>query len=517
MSILLGGTSCSDFLDQPILGKNVDTPEYYDDIENARLALGGCYYSLVYHTKYCAFRWVYGDVRSDDAWKGGGGPGDGVDIQRIKEWTILPTEDYIGSSWSASYVAIYAANTLIEKLDKVTFDEQLKKQFIAEAKFIRAYSYFILVNLFGDAPLFTKPVDVNKIGSIERTPFEVVLEQIEKDLNEAAEDLPERYPAEEAGRITWGAAKALHAKVAMYGIGIFKSKPESAWQQVYDLADEVIKSKNYNLHPNYAEIFEQEGENCSESIFELQFKRTNTGWLWGNQGNPGDVFVASRGTDDFPSWGWGFNCPTQDLVDEFEQNDPRLYTTVHGRGITDYLYGVKHEVGQQAYLTGYAARKMAVDPAFRPSEHSDGPTNVRIIRYADVVLMKAEAAYHLNKESEARELINQVRRRARTSTYPKGYEKDENIYTPTGFTNNLPDLSSAVQGEALLKALKHERRVEFGMEGSRYWDLVRWGEYRDILSDEVKARFDKRQLRGVPVLPIPDGEVVSWGLEQNPR
>ena len=175
-----------------------------------------------------------------------------------------------------------------------------------------------------------------------------------------------------------------------------------------------------------------------------------------------------------------------------------------------------HLVKKESHNTGYSARKLALDPANRPTEHSDGPSNVRVIRYADVLLMKAEAAYHLKKEEETRALINQIRARACTSTYPKGFLKDQNVYSPTGFVNNLPDIPSNVSGEELYEALKHERRVELAIEGLRYWDLVRWGDYRDILPDEVRARFDRRQLRGVPVLPIPETEVVSWGLEQNP-
>lgn len=511
---LLLGSSCSDFLDQPILGQNIDTPEYYNNEENARLALGGCYHALAFHTEGCNFRWVYGDIRSDDAEKGGGGASDGLDIQYIKDWDILATNSYCSGPWNASYKTIYATNTFIERMKEADFDEDAITQYVAEAKFIRAFAYFLLINYFGDVPLFVKPVDLDNLSGIKRTPFEEVLVQIEKDLSEAAEVLPESYLAAEVGRITSGAAKALHARVVMYGIGLFKVKPETAWQEVYNLTSDVINSGMYSLYPNYAEIFELEGENCSESVFELQFKTTKTGW-GNNQGNPGDVFVGTKGKNN-DSWGWGFNCPTQDLVDEFENEDPRLYATVYGGDVATYQYGIDEGVKKESHNTGYSARKLALDPANRPTEHSDGPSNVRVIRYADVLLMKAEAAYHLKKEEETRALINQIRARARTSTYPKGFLKDQNVYSPTGFVNNLPDIPSNVSGEELYEALKHERRVELAIEGLRYWDLVRWGDYRDILPDEVRARFDRRQLRGVPVLPIPETEVVSWGLEQNP-
>lgn len=515
INILVGLSSCSDFLEQPVLGVNIDTPSYYDNEGNADMAVIACYNALTYEDDKSTFQWIYGDVMSDDAWKGGETAGDADDIESLKQWNALPTNTYLSNTWEAYYVAIHRANSVIQKMDGVGFDEGLKTQYIAEAKFVRAYSYFTLVKLFGDLPLFTEPVEVSQIGNVIRTPFEDVLQQIEKDLTEAAAVLPETYPAEQVGRATIGAAKALHARVVMYSIGIFKSKEQTAWQEVYDLTDEVINSGLYNLLPNYAEIFEEEGENSSESVFEIQYMTTNTGYNFSNQGSSSGIYVANRGTSDLPEWGWGFNCPTQSLVNEFEPGDPRLYCTVNGNGVTDYVYGVKQEVAQKSHLTGYAARKLAMDPALRPSNQSDSPYNQRIIRFADVLLMKAEAAYHLDKESEARDNLNMVRARARNSTYPKGFEVGVKTYSATGFSNNIEDVTAL--GSNLMAAIKHERRVEFGMEGLRYWDLVRWGDYRATLSNEAQSRFDNRQLRGVPVIPLPNEEVVSWGLTQNPN
>lgn len=507
-------SSCSDFLDQPVLGENLDTPAYYDNKENADMAVMACYNGLTYESNLSTYQWMYGDVMSDDAWKGGESAGDSDDMQFLKNWSALSTNTYLANTWEAYYVAIFRANTVIQKMQGVTFSESLKKQYIAEAKFVRAYSYFTLVKLFGDVPLLTEPVEADQAGKFGRSSFEQVLKLINQDLTEAAKDLPVKYASDQTGRATSGASNALHARVVMYEIGLFKTKQESAWQEVSDLTDAVIQSGAYGLLPNYAEIFEEEGENTSESVFELQYATTNTGYNFDNQGNASSIYVGNRGTADMPEWGWGFNCPTQNLVDEFEPQDPRLYCTVHGNGITDYVYGVKQEVGKKAHLTGYAARKLAIDPAVRPSNQSDSPFNERIIRFSDILLMKAEAAFYLKQENITRDCINQVRTRARNSTYPKGYEINSKKYTPTGFTDNLKDVT--VSGEALLKALKHERRVEFGMESLRYWDLVRWGDYRATLSDDVKGRFDSRQLRGVPVIPVPHEEVVSWGLVQNP-
>ena len=514
---MLGASSCSDFLEVPVLGQNADTPEYYNDPENAKMALVGCYNGLAATHKDIAFKWMFGDVRSDDAWKGGGSEGDGEDITKIREWRVPDNEGNQGSIWSGAYRAIFYCNTAITGFEYITFDDKVKELYIAEAKAIRAYNYFMLATHFGDAPLFTKTIETSKIKDVTRAPFAQILEQVESDLRDAAAILPAEYGVADAGRMTSGAAKALHARVVMYSIGLFKTKDASAWQEVYDLTNDVINSGAYSLYPNYAEIFEIEGENNSESVLEFQFKTTKTGW-GNNQGNPSCVFIGSNGIEGNRGWGWNFCLPTQNLVDEFEDKDPRLYSTVHGNGITDYVHGVRLYVDDsQAYQTGYNTRKSAIEPAMQPThDHSDGPANERIIRYADVLLMKAEAAYYLSKEGETRSLINQVRERARKSTYPKGYEKDKTTYAPTGFSNNLPDIAASVTGEALMKALKHERRVEFALEGLRYWDLARWGDYKNTLPENIKANFEKRHLRGLPVLPIPQTEVTSWGLTQNP-
>lgn len=515
IGILLSASSCSDFLNQPILGENVDTSAYYDNVDNANMAVISCYDALQYDDDASTYQWMFADVASDDAWKGGASAAESQYIQDMKEWVTLPTNIWVKAVWQSYYMAIFRSNTVMKHLQNVTFDENLKNRYIAEAKFVRAYSYLILVKLFGDVPLFTEPVNTDEIGKVQRAPFEDVLARIKQDFKEAAADLPASWPANQVGRATSGAAKGFEARTVLYGIGMFKTEPEGSWQRVYDLTDEIVQSGYYSLLSNYAEIFEADGENSSESLFEIQHTSTNSGWGTENEGCNSPIVVANRGTDDNASWGWGYNCPTQNLVDEFENEDPRLYTTVHGRGITDYVYGIKQDVPAHPFLTGYCARKLATDPALRGTNQSDYPNNLRMLRYADIVLMKAEAAYHLNKEDIARQCVNMVRARARQSTYPKGYNVGTNSYVPTGFINNLPDIKTS--GTALVDAIKHERRVELAMEQLRYWDQVRWGDYRASLSSDVQTNYDRHLLRGVPVLPIPNDESVAWGLKQNPN
>ena len=232
IGLLLTGSSCSNFLDQPILGQSLDTPAYYNDVDNANMAVIACYDALQYDDDMSTYQWMFADVASDDAWKGGGGAGENLYIQEMKEWVALPTNIW-GKVVTQSYnMAIFRANTVIKQLADATFDSDLREQYIAEAKFVRAYSYLILVKLFGDLPLITEPLGTDQMGKIQRSPFADVLELIKKDFEDAAEVLPVSWPAEQVGRATSGAAKGLEARAIMYAIGMFKTEPESSWNKV---------------------------------------------------------------------------------------------------------------------------------------------------------------------------------------------------------------------------------------------------------------------------------------------
>ncbi len=303
----------------------------------------------------------------------------------------------------------------------------------------------------------------------------------------------------------------------MYQIGTDNANGKT-WQQVYDATNAIINSNQYTLEPNYARIFEMEGENNSESIFELQFASANEGWGPGKTGTANNVIQNNRTT-----WGWRFNNPTQDFVNEFEARDPRLAVTVYKDG--DIVVGEKQEIKASENETGYLNRKAFVEKAARPSQSTNSPKNIIKFRYADVLLMQAEAAYHLGKEAEARTLVNQVRDRARNSTQPKGATAvGASEYVPYA---NMKGVLPAVTafGQELLNAIYHERRVELGMEALRFYDLVRTGRYLDALTKKdptsvSKANAQKRSVPGVvnpmPVMPIPLNEAQSWNIPQNP-
>ena len=236
---------------------------------------------------------------------------------------------------------------------------------------------------------------------------------------------------------------------------------------------------------------------------------------WGaiKTGTTANIFQNNRSL-----WGWGFNNPTQNLVDEFETGDPRLASTAYADG--DVVLGIVQEIDFPAENeTGYLNRKAAL---VQPITTKAAGQNIRKFRYADILLMKAEAAFHTGDEASARQILNMIRDRARSSTRPKGSVEGSLTYEPytaAELDGVLPPVLGTVSGQDLLNAIMHERRVELAMESLRFWDQVRTGTYINSLPADVQGAAQGRTLTGVnpiPVLPIPLDEVQTWNLEQNP-
>ena len=365
-------------------------------------------------------------------------------------------------------------------------DEDVKDRFLGEAKFIRAYSYFTLVTMFGGVPLITETLAPSEYQQSRATADEI-WGQVIQDLTEARNALPFRseLSLSDVGRATWGAASSLLVKAHVY---------RENWQSAFDIADEVVSSGEYFLDPDYGNIFSLQGENGPGSIWEIQYMNASGG-NWGNQleGSFTNVFQRARGQFN----GFGFNLPTQDFVDEFETDDPRLGHTI---------FQVGDEMGDRGVFTLeatgfphlYYAKKYflnASDEAPFGDPVPNGPSNDRVIRYADLLLFHAEAAYHTGNEFAARSSVNLVRERARG-----------------GNNSILPDVNSS--GSDLLEAIYHERRVELGLEGHRFFDIVRQGR-----AAEVMTTLGFGFVEGVhEIFPIPEAEITLSGglITQNP-
>ncbi|MCC9137887.1 RagB/SusD family nutrient uptake outer membrane protein [Pontibacter silvestris] len=414
-------------------------------------------------------------IASDDAGKGSV-PGDAGYLEDYDNLTFTPSIGLLDGYWVAQYQGINLANQSISNIPAIEMDQALKERLIAEAKFLRAYYYFNLVRTFGGVPLRTtvpvpptEPEDPAQLNP-ERASEEAVYEQIIGDLTDASQVLPATYSAADAGRATNGAALALLAKVQLY---------QKNWSEVLSLTEQVM-GMGYSLTPNYHDNFTIAGENNNESIFEIQAQT-----IPGNCDASNSQWAEVQGVRS--QFGWGFVEPTEDLVNAFEEGDERLDATILFRGETtpegDKIIenAPNPRYNQKAYVPSYVTRQCGYGR----------DQNIRILRYAEVLLMHSEAANEQGLVEKALFSLNMVRERA-----------------------GLDPIESASQQE-LRNIIWHERRVELALEnGDRFYDLVRQGRAAEVLQAQGKQFTENKN----ELYPIPQRQIdLSGGtLTQNP-
>lgn len=419
---------------------------------------------------------------SDDAIKGSV-PTDATYMNEYDQFTITASESQLDGFWTGQYQNINLCNQVLDYVPAISMDGSLKARYLAEAKFVRAYSYFRLERAFGYIPLvLTVPTTAAEINPAQSTPTQVWA-AIEQDLNDAASVLPQSYGVADIGRATKGAALALHAKVALY---------QSKWSDVVNYTKQVM-GLGYSLFPNYEQMFRIPNENCSESIFEIQCN-----YVEGNSGINSSQFSQVQGDRDVsPSVGWGFNVPSQDLINEFEPGDKRLQgtvltentTTPEGDVVPPASAGAPTAYNMKSYVP--FAQAAAHDAAGNPGCEQ----NVRVLRYADVLLMNAEANNEMGDATDALSSLEMVRARARANSVDP--------------STDLPPVTATDQA-SLRTAIYHERRVELAMEFDRYFDVIRQGRAATVFGP--LGWTSKNQY-----WPIPQNEIdVSAGmLKQN--
>lgn len=448
--ILIMSVSCADFLEEDLQGKYSDAT-FYKTEAHAFLAIAGIYNTTSFVSTDNKL-WVIGDVASDDATKGGGA-GDQSDIQFIDEFSQSRSNGVLDRIWKSYYEGISRANYLLYYGSGINMDEGLRNRILGEAKFLRAYFYFNLVNTFGDIPLKLNPPinkdEINKPKSTSAT----VYAQIEQDLIESIPVLETTYTNADVGRVTKGAALGLLAKVYLY---------QGKWSDALTTIAEVEGLGLYSLQSVYKNNFIDSTQNNSESLFEIQHLSTQSPKL-GSHLNQ----YFSPSSDN----GYFFDAPLQNFVDEFEKTaalvvDPRLDYTV-GRSGQKWVNGENFDPTWSP--TGFLQKKH-VQPKKEEPIIGDASINYVYLRYADILLMKAEALNESSQTAQALIPLNAIRKRARES-----YLYDIDL---PGFgavpTNLLPDVISTDQ-QTVRDAIRHERRVELGFEFHRFFDLIRYG------------------------------------------
>ena len=467
LCLAIGG--CKKFITKDVVGQYPES-EFYKTPAQAISAVNAAYEPLAFTTSNNNRLWVFGDVASDDAAKGGN-PGDQADIEFIDQFDINPTNGNLASIWALLYDGITRCNIVLSKVPSIQMDKVLQNRILGEAKFLRSYYYFELINIFGDVPVVLEPLSPDDL-QITQSPAQKIFETvIEPDLADAAVNLPEDYSGPDVGRVTSGAATALLAKAYLF---------QSKWDKAAATLAPIVSSNVYDLMPVYSQNFNQRFKNNKESVFEIQH-------LTGQDPKTGselNQYFAPQ-----VDGGYYFNAPTQNFVNEFETTisgvtDPRLDYTV-GR---DTMPWFNNRIFNKSWspATGYLTRKHQ-QPLSEVTNKSDGNLNYTAIRFADVLLWYAEALNESGHSADALLPLNRVRKRARESYL---YDSLQVGY-PAVPTDLLPDVTSTSQSD-VRNAIQHERRVELGFEFHRYFDLIRWGkDYATrALSDKPNFKYD---------------------------
>lgn len=501
--VILSAVSCKkNLLDKPPFGVQTDASYFKtaDDL-NKTLTAAYSYLNIQGFPPFQATLWAIGDVGSDDAFKGGGPATNTPAIYDLAFAQQKATSNIVSIFYSQLYNIIAASNLVIDKQSVVSGDANEIKKIVNQAKFLRAYSYYKLVTNFGDVPMpltYLDPANAN----LPRTSKAEVWAQIEKDLTDASA-LPgkSQWGAANDGRATSGAALALLGKAYMF---------QKKYAEAEATLKKVVDDPSYSLLPDYGAIFRKaSGDNNNpESIFDIKHK-TRQGGLTDGEGNFNYTFVMPG---DAAVGGFGYNEPSQDLVNEFEKGDPRAIYTMMFRGDVFPAGASTYTVNNIQTASGRANRKFFIPGSERSAIgiFDEGKSN-HIIRYAEVVLLYAEALNENGKAGEALTWLNRVRARART-TPANDPQRISTVYDLSYTGTLLPDVTTTDK-TALRNAIWHEQRVELAMEGHRREYLVR----TNRLSQRMAAAknigvFDESKYS---LLPIPQSEVdLSNGLIQ---
>lgn len=521
--------SCGDdFLDfDPVAAEN--SASFYIRMDQAEQAVAAAYSTLVARTCWDRNVLLYlGETPSPDAAAGGDYENEVPEAEVFNTHTPETTSTILEETYGNLFRGVYFSNLAMENITKVldtdpNANETLINRRIAELKFLRALNYLYITHIFGQVPLVDHVLgpseyymDVVTIGEI--------FDLIENDLKDAIPILLEKSAlgSENIGRATKGAAKALLARLYLFESSYARNFSGDArfgemsehWQDVLDLCKDIETSGEYSLvgyngetfetwwgpeTNGYRYIFTVEGENCPESVFEVQFINDGLGYTLTRAGSivqwTAPRYCDVNGVQQQTGY-WGLGWPTQYHVDEYEAGDIRFETNVAAPGDSiEIADGTRWPVNFDNTATGYYLSKyeLSAEQFAQAPGHGwqKSPYNHKLIRYSDVLLMAAEAAIMLGNNADATTYINMVRTRARNC----------------GGGTVPADLTGTITLEQLI----HERQIELAFEGRRYFDMVRWG----IAEEEIDG---STTAEGVPISysspkddfqPLPQREIVT--------
>lgn len=514
-------TGCADdFLTQEVKGTQT-LDNYFNNPEECMAQVIGCYQAIAYGEWWQIYNaYILTDMCTDDEWMGNTtqSPEDYIDLVLYQgKTTSIPMSNF----WQFRYKGIHRCNVVLHYLPSIkNIKPEVATRMEAEVRYLRAYFYFELINFFGGVPLILDMEATEK--NVNRTPVDECYAQIEQDLKFAAENLPTRsvtVKEKELGRATSGAALSLLGKAYLF---------QEKYQKASETLGKVIASGEYSLLPDFKNVWSIDYNNSTESIFEIQTNNDVTLPV-------GQRISVIAGSRDDSGWSWG--NPTSDLENAFSEagDDIRLESTIIRNGAlsipneTATIYASNQEplfpylISPEKHKSARVNAKLYIPQQMRPVPYDENhnPLNYRLMRYADVLLMAAEALNQTGDDAQARQYLNQVRSRVK-----------------------LPATSST--GQKLQDEIRLERRLELALEGKRLFDIRRWKDSNgkpaicnimgpngswvrynlhestdpyetSNLKEPQNEGYDFQEPRDL-LFPIPNTEIVqsNGSLEQNP-
>lgn len=525
-------SSCNDWLTEETPG-TTKVSEFFTSLSTAEAVVNAAYVPMTWEfgTTYYP-EWYFGDIVSDDALKGGQDINDGADLRELENFKANSDNEILLEYYRAQWQGIQRANLAIDEIpttrietegDEAEKQAKYRDRYLGEAYFLRGFYYFRLARMFGGMPLIDYVIKSSNQWAQTRSTMDETLNFAIEDFK-LAENLlwkKDKYSDEELGRATKGAAQAMLLKANLYRADYLRNAGNETEAQKYfaeaaKWGKEVIQSRQYSLWPNYLDNFRLANENGRESVFEIQYAEEATSDYGGEgytRGTMTTILQRSR-SSAFGEAGWGYDRPTQNLYNEYEAGDARRDETILVP-TDEQIETPAQEIycGDRMLNRKYAMYNDGANGGIYKLAHATrSPKNNIQIRYADVLLMYAEACCESGDLPSAKSALKEVRDRAGLSQFP--YTAVIQGQTVT-FNDNQEDLR---------KAIRHERRVELAMEGHRWFDLTRWGIAKETMdtymageTEEAKELYGTFQKGKHELFPIPSKEIDLSGIEQNPN
>lgn len=525
-------SSCNDWLTEETPG-TTKVSEFFTSLSTAEAVVNAAYVPMTWEfgTTYYP-EWYFGDIVSDDALKGGQDINDGADLRELENFKANSDNEILLEYYRAQWQGIQRANLAIDEIpttrietegDEAEKQAKYRDRYLGEAYFLRGFYYFRLARMFGGMPLIDYVIKSSNQWAQTRSTMDETLNFAIEDFKRAENLLWEKdkYSNEELGRATKGAAQAMLLKANLYRADYLRNAGNETEAQKYfaeaaKWGKEVIQSRQYSLWPNYHDNFRLANENGRESVFEIQYTEEATSDYGGEgytRGTMTTILQRSR-SSAFGEAGWGYDRPTQNLYNEYEAGDARRDETILVP-TDEQIETPAQEIycGDRMLNRKYAMYNDGANGGIYKLAHATrSPKNNIQIRYADVLLMYAEACCESGDLPSAKSALKEVRDRVGLSQFP--YTAVIQGQTVT-FNDNQDDLR---------KAIRHERRVELAMEGHRWFDITRWGIAKETMdtyiageTEEAKELYGTFQKGKHELFPIPSKEIDLSGIEQNPN